>query len=321
MPTIAIDALGGEHAPAAPVAAAARISRDTTIDVVLVGDGASIDRELAHASYNPERLQVHRSGAHPSDSVAAACDLVLGGGADALVSAGAPPVALRACIDRFALAPGVRRAPLAALVPTAPRPGNRDPFALLLDVGATLRATPEDLVTWARMGAAYARSISRVEAPTVGLLSTGRDARSGPPEVVEAHRRLVGDSALRFVGNVEGLDIPRGAADVIVCDGYVGQVVVGLLGGVSDALLGAAKGAWSKKITFRMGLRLLEDAVVRFHELMSHSAYGGAPLLGFDQVAILALPGSEAPALGNAIKLAAKAVRGDVPAVVAQALG
>ncbi len=320
MPTIAVDALGGLRAPDAPVEAAARITRETTIDVTLVGDPETIQRRLNAVSHNPERLRVHASGSRPSDAVTAAADLVLEGRADALVTAGDPPVALRACIDRFEPIPGLHRAPLAAVYPTAPRPGNRDPFALILDVGATLGAEPQDLVNWARMGAAYASAISRVEAPTVGLLSTGRDARSGPPAVVEAHRRLVSDTSLRFVGNVEGLDIPRGAADVVVCDGYVGQVVVGLLGGVSDTLLQAARGAWSKKMTWRMGLRLLEDAVVGFHELLQHESYGGAPLLGFDRVAILALPGSEPRALGNAIKLAAKAVREDVPTVVARAL-
>ncbi|MFT7623642.1 MAG: glycerol-3-phosphate acyltransferase PlsX [Myxococcota bacterium] len=320
MPTIAVDALGGLRAPDATVEAAAEISRKTTIDVVLVGDPQSIERRLSAVSYNPERLRVHPSPAHPSQSVQVAADLVVAGVADALVTAGDPPVALRACYERFERLPGVHRAPLAAVYPTAPRPGNRDPFALILDVGATLRADASDLVSWAKMGAAYARAISRVEAPTIGLLSTGRDARSGPPEVVEAHRILVADSELRFVGNIEGLDIPRGGADVIVCDGYVGQVVIGLLGGVSDALLQAARGAWSKKISWRMGLRLLEDAVVGFHETIQHEAYGGAPLLGFDKVAILALPTSEARSLSNAIKLAAKAVREDVPGVVARAL-
>ena len=320
MPTIAIDALGGHNAPRATVQAAAQISRKTSIDVVLVGDTQAIDRELRSCSYNAERLRIHPSGNTPLESVEETCNLVQAGGADAMVTAGAPPMALKACIERFDLLEGVRRAPLAAVYPTAPRPGNRDPFALILDVGATLRPSAHDLVMWARMGVAYASRISRVEAPTVGLLSTGRDAGAGPAEVVEAHRILAADTSIRFVGNVEGIDIPRGAADVIVCDGYIGQVVVGLLGGERDALLSAARGAYEKKLTWRMGLKLLEDAVVRFHELIGHERYGGAPLLGFDKVAILALPTSEARSLTNAIKLAAKATREDIPGMVARSI-
>jgi len=200
MPTIAIDALGGLNAPRAPVEAAARISRKTRIDVVLVGDAATVERELRSASYNAERLRVHPCGNSPVQSMATAVELVTSGAADALVTASDAPVALRACIGSFDLVPGVKRAPLAAVYPTAPRPGNRDPFALILDVGATLRPSAQDLVAWAKMGAAYASRISRVDAPTVGLLSTGRDARFGPPEVVEAHKILQADTHLRFVG-------------------------------------------------------------------------------------------------------------------------
>lgn len=320
MPTIAIDTLGGASAPRAPVEAAARVTRATGIQVVLVGDPARVEAELGRVSYNPERLTIEATAPNPVESIAAAVELVVSGRADALVTAGAPPTALRACIGRFRLLPGVHRAPLAAVYPTAPRDGNRDPFALILDVGATLRPSAQDLVDWARMGVSYASRISRVEAPTVGLLSTGPEMEAGTPEVREAHRILAADTTIRFVGNVQGLDVPRGAADVVVCDGFTGQVVVQLLGGVGDTLLQLARGAWERRLSWRMGLRLLEGAVVRFHELVSHESYGGAPLLGFEQMAILALPESPAETLANAIKLAAKSVREDVPGVILQAL-
>ena len=318
MSLVAVDAHGGLHAPSATVQGAALVSRSGGIDVLLVGDGAVIARELAACSYSPERLRVHETSAE--DSLETAVKLVADGTADALVTAGDPPSALRACARSFRRMPGLRRAPLATVYPTAPRPGNRDPFALILDVGATVRATALDLVAWARMGGAYAARISGVEAPTVGLLSSGRSPDAGPPEVLEAHRILAADARLRFVGNVEGIDIPRGAADVVVCDGFMGQVVVGVLGGVSDALVAVARGAYQKKIAWRMGLRLLEDAVVRFSEVVDHDRYGGAPLLGFDRTAILALPACEPKALANTIRLAAKACRTDVIAAVAASL-
>ena len=320
MPTVAIDVTGGHAAPEAPVQAAAAVSRSTDIDVALVGPAARIQDLLSACSYNPEQIQIVDIDGD-ADAVLERCvALVTSGEADTLVTAGHAPSALRACIRGFRLLPGVTRAPLAAVVPTSPRPGNRDPFALLLDIGAALRPSADDLVAWARMGAAYAARISRVDAPTVGLLSTGRSPLDGPPEVVLAHERLRNDPTLRFVGNVEGIDIPRGAADVVVCDGFTGQVLIGVLGGVSDALLDAARGAWDKRLAWRMGLRLLEGAVVRFKELTDHDDYGGAPLLGFDHTAILALPTSGAATLAKAVKLAAKAVREDVVSAVARSL-
>ena len=193
-------------------------------------------------------------------------------------------------------------------------------FALILDVGATLQPKADDLVQWAKMGVGYASRISKVEAPTVGLLSTSADPLAGPAHVVEAHRRLAADTSVRFVGNVSGLDVPRGAADVVVCDGFTGQIILQLLGGIGDSIMNAASQAWERRMSWRMGLRLLEGAVVRFHELITHNAYGGAPLLGFDQVAILALQSSDSAALQNAIKLAAKAYRENIPGVSADAL-
>ena len=320
--TIVLDAEGGQHAPAAPVAAAAAISQDDSlaipIDVILVGDAGAIDRELSRVSHNAERIRVRPAAF--GTAVDRAAELVAAGVADAMVTAAEAPVALRACLQHFKLVPGLRRAPLCAVYPALPRPGSTEPSALILDVGAVLRPTADDLVAWARIGSAYAQRVSRIDAPTVGLLSVGKDPKVGPPEVVEAHRRLEQDTTLRYVGTLEGLDIPRGAADVVVCDGYVGQVVIGLLGGVGEALLNMARGAYKTKTTWRFGLRLLEGAVVRFHDLVEHNAYGGAPLLGVDRVAILAMPGAQAGALANAIRLAARAAQEKVPAAVAAAL-
>ena len=318
MPVIVIDIHGGTKAPEAPITAAAAISRTTQIEVVLVGEMAVINEQLSRVHYNPERLSTHFVPA--SSAIKTCAELVRSGKADGMVTAGDPPMVLKTCVRLFTLVPGLRRAPLAAVYPTAPRPGNRDPFALILDVGATLRPTSDDLVQWAKLGVGYASKISKVEAPTVGLLSTSADPFSGPAEVVEAHRRLAADTSLRFVGNISGLDVPRGAADVVVCDGFTGQIIVQLLGGIGDSLINAASQAWERRMSWRMGLRLLEGAVVRFHELITHNAYGGAPLLGFDQVAILALQSSDEAALQNAIKLAAKAYRESVPRITAESL-
>jgi glycerol-3-phosphate acyltransferase PlsX len=322
MATIVLDAEGGLNAPAAAVAAAALVSMDDAtdapIDLIVIGDAAAIDRELARQSHNAERIRVRPAAF--GTSVERAVELVKAGVADALVTAADPPGALRSCLSAFSLIPGVRRAPLCAVYPALPRPGSTEPFALILDVGATLRPTADDLVTWARMGAIYAQRVWKIDAPTVGLLSIGRDPRVGPPEHLEAHRQLEADTSLRYVGTVEGIAIPRGVADVIVCDGFTGQVVVGLLGGVGDALINMARGAYRTRTTWRVGLKLLEGAVVRFHEIVEHNAYGGAPLLGLDRTAILALPSSSPAALASAVRLAARAVRADLPRAMAESL-
>jgi glycerol-3-phosphate acyltransferase PlsX len=311
--------MNGSAAPEAAIEAGAWVSRHTSIQVILVGSGDQAGPWLRRTSYNAERLVLQEPGSGES-SLSATVRIVADGQADALVTAAHPPLVLSCCHQLLKAVEGLTSAPLAAVCPTAPRPGNRDPFALILDVGAHLNPTAQDLVSWAKMGTVYAGKISKVDAPTVALLSTGRGATDGPEAVQQAHLTLKQDTSIRFVGNIESVDIPSGAADVIVCDGYVGQAVVGLLGGIGDALLTAARGAYEKHFTWRMGMRLLEGAVVRFKEVIEHAGYGGTPLLGFNKVAILALEESGAKALSNAIKLAAKSVREQVPEIVAQAI-
>ena len=316
MPTIAIDTHSGtDSGVRIAVRAAAKVSMTTSIDVLVVGSMQSIEEVLSQTSYNPECLRI-RGSENPSENLRVTMELVASGEADGMVTTVDPTQVHGVSLEGLRLIPGVNRAPMAALIPTAPRPGNRDPFALVLDVSGQQDCDAQALVTWARMGTAYASRISRVEAPTVGLLSTDEDPLSGPSTVVEAHQILSADARIRFVGNITGVDIPRGAADVVVCNGFVGQVMLGLLGGIGDALRDVAQGAWTQRPTWRLGLRLLGGAVMQFQELTEHKSYGGAPLLGYDHVVICALPHSGVNTLANAIKLAAKAHRDDVVSAV-----
>jgi glycerol-3-phosphate acyltransferase PlsX len=319
MPTIAIDAHSGETGPTPAVRAAALISNTTSIDVLVVGQANPIEAALGRCSYNPERLRI-RGIENVADSLEETVNRVVSGEADAMVTASESTQTHRICGRLLRRVEGLGHSPMAAVVPTAPRPGNRDPFALILDVGGEPDCTVDDLVAWARMGTAYASRISKVEAPTVGLLSTSSESNEGPSDVVAANKVLSADPHLRFVGNIQGVDIPQGAADVVVCDGFSGHLIVGLLGGIGDALMEAARGAWTQRPTWRLGLRLLGGAVMHFKELTEHESYGGAPLLGYDRIVICALPLSGSEALANAIKLAAKAHREDVVAAVTQSL-
>jgi glycerol-3-phosphate acyltransferase PlsX len=327
MVTVALDAMGGDNGLDATVEGAAMLSReDTDIRVLLVGDVAAISERLERRPYDPSRLALVHSGravrmdedprealdAAPDCSIAVAAGLVREGEADALVSAGHTGATILASARAFDRLPGVKRAALAAVYPTEQRHGPRgDPFALMLDVGATLHATSEELAAFGVMGAAYSRIVSEIAAPRVALLSNGSEPNKGTPEIVAAHG-LLRELPVNFVGNVEGLDIPRGSVDVIVCDGFLGNVVLKMLEGVSDVFRDIARQASGKRLQWKMGLAMLGGGLRELGRMTDWKAYGGAPLLGLDHVVIKAHGPSESRALRNAIKVAAKAVRGDL---------
>jgi glycerol-3-phosphate acyltransferase PlsX len=334
--TIAVDAMGGDHAPDAVVRGAAAVSLEAPhIQTVLVGDAARIGALLTSLRHDPERLALHHAPGvvrmdekaadalrdKPDCSIGAAARLVAEGAADALVSAGNTGASVLACARTWKKIPGVRRAALAAVYPTEIRRGEKDdPFSLILDVGATLDVGTEDLVTFALMGAAYAARISRNPRPRIALLSNGAEAGKGPPEIVEAHRLLRQATELNFVGNVEGVDIPRGTADVIICGGFVGNVVLKMLEGVSETVVRLAGYAYKEKLLWRAGLVMLASGFKRLKELTDWEQYGGAPLLGFDHLFIKAHGRSGQRAIANAIKVAAKAAQADLPHQIEEGL-
>lgn len=326
--TIALDAMGGDHGVAQCMRAAAQVSReDGDVRVLCVGDAARMQAVLDEVAHDPSRLELaHAPGiiamdakpstaleAAPDCSILHACRLVADGAADAVVSAGHTGATVLAAARTFQRLPGIRRAALASVYPTASTRGpHEDPFALMLDVGATLGSTAEDLVGFAIMGSAYSSVVSELDAPRVALLSNGTEANKGTPAIVEAHA-LLARSPLRFVGNVEGLDIPRGTVDVIVCDGFLGNVVLKMLEGMGEVWRALAEEASSaRRIQWRLALSMLEDRLSDLQRLGDWEAYGGAPLLGLDRPVIKAHGRSEARAIRNAIRVAAKTVRRDL---------
>ncbi len=232
MHRIVVDAMGGDAAPDEIVQGAAEASLQLAgAEIILVGDASAIGRILPRMRHDGARVRVHHAPQHiemdekpaealaakPEASIAVAVDLVARGEGDAVVSAGNTGASVLACARRWQLLPGVRRAALAAVYPTELRRGEKDdPFSLILDVGATLEVTGEDLVGFAVMGSAYAKLVSHNRRPRVALLSNGTEPGKGPPEIVAAHAALVETTELNFIGNVEGMDIPRGVADVVV---------------------------------------------------------------------------------------------------------
>jgi glycerol-3-phosphate acyltransferase PlsX len=322
--TIAFDVMGSDHGPEEVVRGAAQLSVEAPhIHALLVGDRELIDAALADTKHRAERISVQHApdfvsmdekpgealARKKNASVAVAAQLVADGEAQALVSAGNTGAGVLACARHFKLIPGVRRSALAAVYPTrGTRGAKEDPFSLILDVGATVEATAEDLVAFAVMGSAYARIISKNERPKVALLSNGVEPQKGPPRVVEAHAKLSVMEGIHFVGNVEGVDIPKGTVDVIVTDGFVGNVCLKMLEGVHETVMDLARYAYKEKLRWRAGLAMLSSGIQRIKDITDWEQYGGAPILGFDRIFIKAHGRSKARAITNAGKVAAKAV-------------
>ena len=336
MTTIALDCMGGDHGPQEAVAGAATLSIERPdLHTILVGDVAQLGPILDGLTYDPARLSVRHTPhfvgpdevprealeAHPDASIAEACELVAEGRAAAVVTAGSTGAAILAAARRLGRIPGVRRAALAAVTPTEQRHGpHGDPFALLLDVGATLHVSSRDLVTFAIMGSAYAAAISGNDRPRVALLSNGTEAHKGPPEVVAAHKILAELGEIEFAGNVEGLDIPRGSVDVVVTGGFIGNVVLKMLEGIGEVIADLASDAYARKFLWRLGLTMLSSGIKQIEAVMDWESYGGAPILGFSSPVIKAHGRSRSPAIANACKVAAKAARSDMVRTVERAV-
>src|SRR6266404_1881052 len=299
MPTIAVDAMGGDHAPDAVVKGVAQVSLATDIECLLVGDERRIQAVLEGVSYNPEHIAIlHATEAigmaeEPREAVKRRdSSLLVGvravaeGRAEAFVSAGNTGACVLACAKHFRLLRGIRRAALASVYPRQREQRGQDPLALLLDVGATVRCEAEELVHFALMGSAYARRISKVASPAVGLLNMGSEESKGGEVLVEAHRRLRQLPVVNFVGNLEGNDLVRGRADVIVCEGLLGNVALKLIEGVSEVLYDLTNAAAARRVAWRLGLRLLAGGIERLRALTDYTQYGGSPILGFEQLFI-----------------------------------
>ena len=309
---IAVDAMGGDHAPSAVVDGAVAAARHLEAQIALVGSTPLVEQALSqHADWPapgiaiveaPETVDMADSPAaalrrKPRASIRVAAELVARGEAAALVSAGHTGATVMAAHAAFGMIPGVDRPALATTIPTRGR------AAVLLDAGANVECRPHHLLQFAVMGSIYARVLTGSERPRVGLLSIGEEATKGNELTRDAHR-LLKASSLNFIGNVEGREIYSGVADVIVCDGFTGNVVLktseGLVEAV-EALLGdELQGTFSSQVGYLLSRR----AFRRFRRRLDYSEYGGAPLLGVAGLAIVCHGRSSPKAIRNAIAMA-----------------
>jgi phosphate acyltransferase len=309
---IAVDAMGGDHAPSAVVDGAVAAARHLDVEILLVGPIGSLEEALAqHPDWRelrltlvdaPDIVGMTESPAaalrrKPRASIRVAAELVSRHEAAALFSAGHTGAAVMAAHGAFGMIPGVDRPALATTIPTRERP------AVLLDAGANVECRPQHLLQFALMGSVYARLSLGVEHPRVGLLSIGEEETKGNELTREAHR-LLKAAPVRFIGNVEGREIYSGVADVIVCDGFTGNVVLktseGLVETVEKLLGDELQGTFSAQV----GSLLSRRAFRRFRRRVDYSEYGGAPLLGVAGLAIVGHGRSSAKAVRNAIAMA-----------------
>jgi glycerol-3-phosphate acyltransferase PlsX len=311
---VAVDTTGGERAPAEIIRGIAQASLDSTLEILAVGDERTITKHLAETRHNPEHIEVVHVPRNLS-AIEAAVELANDGRAKVVVSAGPSALAIASCQTHWRLLPHVRHPALSAVYPTALRHGERsDPFALLLDVGATLEANAEALCNFAWLGAAYARAISKNETPRVALLSVGEDPTRSIPAVTAAFERLRDSRGFTFIGTIEAVDIPNGDADVVVCSGLVGNAVIRLLDGVNELVVDLARYAQKQRLLWRLGVGMLSGGLAQLKRLTDWEQYGGAPLLGYEHLLLRAHPKSQARAIHNACRVGAKAVAADIPA-------
>lgn len=334
MPRIAVDAMGGDFAPDEIVRGVAQASLESDIQMVLIGASDRIQALLDAGPYNPELISVRhcsaaigmaedpREGlrAKKDASVSVAARMVAAGEADAMVTAGNTGAAVLAAAKNFKLIRGVRKAALASVFPRQTEYPGQDTLGLLLDVGATIRCDAIELAQFAVMGSAYARRVSKVERPRVGLLNMGSEESKGGDVLVEAYKRMKALPALNFVGNIEGNDVATGKADVIVAEGLLGNVVLKLLEGIGEVASTVATHAAQDSWRWRIGMAMLSTGISRMRDLADFRTYGGAPILGFESLCIKAHGRSTAPAITNAIKVAAKAVRDRISPETAETL-
>jgi phosphate acyltransferase len=308
---VAVDAMGGDYGPAVVVEGAVAAAREYSAAVTLVGDKAAIERELirCQAHHLPIDIrhasQVVSMAELPSQalrrkrdsSLRVAADLVKDGEAAAIVSAGNTGAAMAIAMFVVGVLPGVDRPAIAAVLP------NLRGFTVLLDAGANLEPKPKHLLQFAVMGHVYARDILHNPNPRVGLLSVGEEEGKGNELTRETFEELRA-SSLNFVGNVEGRDIYNGRCDVVVTDGFTGNVALKISESLADMLGAMIREELTRDLRSKLGAALAMPAFTRFKKRVDYTEMGGAPLLGINGAAIICHGASPVKAIKNAVRVA-----------------
>ena len=310
---IAVDAMGGDLGPSVVVPGAIEAARQTGAKILLVGNEATLDGELNRLSPSGVDLEIVHApevagmDEKPSDilrrkknaSIQVACRLVRDGAAQGVVSAGHSGASVACGMFIMGRIPGVERPALASLLPTEKEP------VVLLDVGATVDCKPYNIFQFGLMGDAFARDILNKDSPRVGLLSIGEEEGKGNSQVKEAYELFKMAQNLNFSGNIEGRDLFTGEMDVAVCDGFVGNVALKLSEGLGLSLSRVLKRELlNSGFLPKLGSLLAKSAFRRFAKVVDYAEYGGAPLLGLQNISIVCHGRSNAKAICNATRMA-----------------
>ncbi len=325
---IVVDAMGGDYAPLEIVKGSIDAVREFGIKVILVGDEQKIKTELA--KYDPENAgisvyhapEVIEMGEPPAvalrkkknSSIVLGVKLVKEGEGDAIVSAGNTGAVMGSALLGFGRIRGINRPAIASVLPTVKG------FTLILDVGANAECDPQNLLQFALMGSIYANKIMGAAKPKIGLLNIGEEETKGNPLYLEAYR-LIRESDLNFIGNIEGREVTSGIADVVVCDGFVGNVVLKFGEGLARDLMSMIREELKKNIFVKIGAALVFSQAKGLRKKIDYAEYGGAPLLGVNGVCIISHGSSQARAVKNAIRAAKECVEKDVVKCIKGSVG
>lgn len=320
---IIIDAMGGDNAPKATLAGAAAAVQELGITVIAVGDEKAIQQvaqtgniamqgiEVVHASevlgMDEEATDILRK--KPDSSMAVAMKLLADGSGDALVSAGSTGALLVGSTMLVKRIKGIKRAAIGTVLP-----GSEKPW-LLIDCGANVECRPDMLVQFAAMGTAYQEKVLGVKNPSVGLVNNGSEETKGT-ELQLAAYPLLQNSGLNFMGNIEARDVPSGKADVVVCDGFTGNIVLKLTEGVAKMFAGMVKQMFYKNAKTKLAGLMMKSELAGFKKSFDYAEYGGAPLLGIRKPVIKAHGSSNEKAIKNAIRQAKLCVENDVSGTI-----
>jgi glycerol-3-phosphate acyltransferase PlsX len=309
--------MGGDHAPAEIVAGALRAREELDVDVLLVGEPDAIQACLTkhHASADIEVVAAEgvvemeeeplvALRRKPKASINVSMDLVKTGRADAVVSAGHSGAAMAAALLRLGRLRGIDRPAIGAVLPTL----IAGKSVLILDVGANVDCRPKFLEQFAFMGSVYSQDVLGTEQPRVGLLNIGEEECKGNELAIATHQLLQANRHLNFVGNAEGRDVLSGQFDVIVCDGFMGNVLLKFAEAVGGVALQILREELPRGWRGQLGTAVLKPNLRQIKQRMDHAEHGGALLLGVDGVCIISHGSSQAPSIFNAIRLANEAV-------------
>jgi glycerol-3-phosphate acyltransferase PlsX len=316
---VAVDGMGGDYAPAVVVDGAVQAANDFDLEIILVGQEQALKRELSRHKVIGGRLSIHHAsqiidmGESPvsavkkkkDSSLAVAVDLLKERQVDAVVSAGNTGAAVAAATLNLGLLPGIKRPGILISIPTLRG------ISLAMDVGANIDPTPEHLFQYALMADIYSRTIYKKRHPTIGLLNIGEEESKGTDVTKETYK-LLRESTINFIGNIEGRDFFTGKCDCIVCDGFVGNVVLKVTEGIIENLTGLIQKELSKNYLAQIGAWLMKPALMSVRRETNYEEAGGAQLLGINGVVIISHGASSSWAIRNAIKKAAQVIESDV---------